>query len=114
MRQNGRVVLTRRLNRILSFEKDTGLVSVEPGVTFRELHSFASERGYSVPVVPGTAFVTLGGGVASDIHGKNQDTQGCFGDHIEWLDLVVASGDEIRVARSEHPKRFSATNGGSG
>ena len=114
MRQNGRVVLTRRLNRILSFEKDTGLVSVEPGVTFRELHSFASERGYLVPVVPGTAFVTLGGGVASDIHGKNQDTQGCFGDHIEWLDLVVASGDVIRVSRSEHPELFSATIGGCG
>ncbi|MEC8700299.1 MAG: FAD-binding oxidoreductase, partial [Pseudomonadota bacterium] len=114
MCQNGRIVLTRRLNRILSFEKDTGLVSVEPGVTFRELHSFASEHGFLVPVVPGTAFVTLGGGVASDIHGKNQDTQGCLGDHIEWLDLVVASGDVIRVSRSEHPKLFSATIGGCG
>ena len=67
-----------------------------------------------MPVVPGTAFVTLGGGVASDIHGKNQDTQGCLGDHIEWLDLVVASGDVICVSRSEHPKLFSATIGGCG
>ena len=114
MRQNGCAILSHRMDRFLSFDEGSGVVAVEPGVTFAGLHAFASARGFLPPVVPGTAFVTLGGGVASDIHGKNHDSQGCLGEHIEWLDLVLASGETVRATRTEHPELFSATIGGCG
>ena len=114
MRRNGCAIISSRLDRFLSFDKERGVVAVETGVTFAGLHAFASARGFLPPVVPGTAFVTLGGAVASDIHGKNHDSQGCLGEHIEWLDLVLASGEAIRASRTEHPDLFSATIGGCG
>ena len=114
MRRNGCAIISSRLDRFLSFDKERGVVAVETGVTFAGLHAFASARGFLAPVVPGTAFVTLGGAVASDIHGKNHDSQGCLGEHIEWLDLVLASGEAIRASRTEHPDLFSATIGGCG
>ncbi len=114
MRQKGCAILSSRMDRFLSFDERCGVVAVEPGITFAELYAFTSNRGFLPPVVPGTGLVTLGGGVASDIHGKNHDSQGCLGEHIEWLDLILASGEPVRATRTEHPELFSATIGGCG
>ena len=65
MRDGGTALLTRRLDRIIEFDADTGAITLEAGVTFAELHEFATQRGFLPPVTPGTAFVTIGGGVAS-------------------------------------------------
>ena len=66
MRNGGTAFLTRRLDRIIELDADTGAITLEAGVTFAELHEFATQRGFLPPVTPGTAFVTIGGGVASD------------------------------------------------
>ena len=66
------------------------------------------------PVTPGTAFVTIGGGVASDVHGKNHDLHGTLGAHIDWLDIVIANGECVRASPTEHPELFAATIGGCG
>ena len=111
---DGSVILTERLNRILSFDPATGLVVVEPGVTYADLLAVFLPRGFRVPVSPGTSFVTMGGAVANDVHGKNQHVAGCFGDCVEWLDLLCADGSVRRLSPTENPSLFDATIGGIG
>ena len=111
---DGSVILTERLNRILSFDAGTGLVVVEPGVTFADLLAVFLPRGFRVPVSPGTSFVTIGGAVANDIHGKNQHVAGCFGNCVEWLDLLCADGSLQRLSATQNPALFDATIGGIG
>jgi len=114
LNDGGAVILTERLNRILSFDPASGLVVVEPGVTFADLLATFLPRGFRVPVSPGTSFVTVGGAVANDVHGKNQHVSGCFGDCVEWLDLLLADGSVRRLSPSEESELFDATIGGIG
>ena len=111
---DGAVILTERLNRILSFDPQTGLVVVEAGVTFRDLLEVFLPRGFRVPVSPGTCFVTMGGAVGNDVHGKNQHVDGSFGDWVEWLDLLCADGSTQRISPRQDPALFDATIGGIG
>ncbi len=110
----GRVLLTRRLDRLLEFDPQTGLVEAEPGVTLADLASALLPRGWLAPASPGTAFATLGGAVANDVHGKNHDRMGSFGDHLAWIDLMLPSGETVRVTEGERPALFGATVGGLG
>ncbi len=110
----GRVMLTRRLDRLLDFDAETGLLEAEPGVTFADLLSVFLPRGWLAPASPGTAFATLGGAVANDIHGKNHDRMGSFGDHLAWIDLLLSSGEVVRIGETERPELFRATIGGLG
>ena len=110
----GRVMLMRRLDRLLAFDAETGILEAEPGVTFADLIAVFLPRGWLAPATPGTAFATLGGAVANDIHGKNHDRMGSFGDHLAWIDLLLPSGEVARIGESEHPELFRATIGGLG
>ncbi|MFP4003666.1 MAG: FAD-dependent oxidoreductase, partial [Alphaproteobacteria bacterium] len=94
----GRTLLTGRLDRLLSFDEDTGELVAEAGVTFADLMQVFLPRGWMVPVTPGTAFATLGGAVANDVHGKNHDQAGSFGDHVRWLHVLLPSGDVVRAS----------------
>lgn len=114
LNDGGRALLTRRLDRILAFDPATGDVVAEPGVTFADMLSIFLSKGFLVPVTPGTAFATLGGAVAHDVHGKNHDRTGSFGDHVRWLDLLLPSGETVRVSPTERPELFAATLGGIG
>jgi len=114
LNSQGRVILTRRLNRMLAFDDDSGLLEAEPGVTFNDLLAVFLRRGWLVPATPGTAFATLGGAVANDIHGKNHDRVGSFGDHLTWIDLMLPSGEIVRTTDSERPELFRATIAGLG
>ncbi len=110
----GRVLLTRRLDRILAFDPATGDLVAEPGVTFADLLDVFLPRGFIAPATPGTAFATLGGAVANDVHGKNHDRAGSFGDHLQWLDLLLPSGEIRRVSPDADGELFAATIGGVG
>jgi decaprenylphospho-beta-D-ribofuranose 2-oxidase len=114
LNSEGRVLLTRRLDRMLGFDPQSGLLETEPGVTFADLLSCFLPRGWMAPASPGTAFATLGGGVANDVHGKNHDRMGSFGDHLAWIDLLLPSGERVRVSETEHPELYRATIGGLG
>ncbi len=114
LNRHGHVVLTKRLNRLLAYDDASGLLECEPGVTFRDLLDVFLKRGLVFPVAPGTAFATIGGAVANDVHGKNHDLVGSFGDHVAWLDLVLASGETVRASPEENPDLFHATIGGGG
>jgi decaprenylphospho-beta-D-ribofuranose 2-oxidase len=112
--EGGRVILTGRLDRILAFDPERLEVTVEPGVTFETLMRVFLPRGLMVPVTPGTAFATIGGAIANDVHGKNHETAGSFGDHLRWADLLLPDGSVVRASPQERPDLFAATVGGLG
>jgi decaprenylphospho-beta-D-ribofuranose 2-oxidase len=99
---------------MVSFDPSDGTLVCEAGVTFDDLLNAFSGRGFLPPTSPGTAFATVGGAVANDIHGKNHDRAGSFGDHVLWLDLILPSGELVRVSPTERPELFAATIGGIG
>lgn len=108
------VVGTTLADRILAFDPESGRIRVEAGLALRDLLSVFFERGYFVPVTPGTTFVTIGGMVASDVHGKNHHCDGTFGDHVHALLMRVADGRLVECSPTEHPDLFWATVGGMG
>jgi decaprenylphospho-beta-D-ribofuranose 2-oxidase len=110
----GSAVLACGLAGILSFDPATGLVEVEPGVTFTQLMAAFLPRGFLVPVSPGTGFATIGGAVANDVHGKNHEQAGSFGSHITALDLLTADGTLRTIGPDREPALFHATCGGLG
>src|SRR6187401_3132965 len=84
------VVSTVLADRILAFDPDSGVLRAEAGLSLDDIYRLFLPRGWFVPVTPGTKFVTLGGMVAADVHGKNHHIAGSFGRHVAWLDLAVA------------------------
>ncbi|MCK6449522.1 MAG: FAD-binding oxidoreductase [Alphaproteobacteria bacterium] len=114
LNQGGDTILTERLDRLLAFDAATGALDCEAGVTIDDLVDVFLPRGWMPPVCPGTAFVTLGGALANDVHGKNHDRVGSFADHVRWFDLLAADGAVRRVTPDSDPALFAATCGGIG
>jgi decaprenylphospho-beta-D-ribofuranose 2-oxidase len=103
-----------RLDRLLAFDAATGVLECEAGVTFRTLLDIFVPKGFVPPVSPGTSYATVGGALAADVHGKNHDRHGSFGDHVLWFDLLCADGQTRRVLPDAHGDLFAATIGGMG
>lgn len=97
----------------IELDEDRGVVRCPAGVSLDHLISFLVPRGFFVPVTPGTRFVTVGGAVASDIHGKNHHVDGSFGSHVEKIVLLLADGSIIE-ATPHDADLFWATIGGMG
>lgn len=110
----GRVISSRYLNLLLGFDPAIGRVRCGVGITLAELLEVFVPKGWFLPVTPGTKFVTVGGAIASDAHGKNHHVKGCFSECVECFDLVVASGEVLTCSRSEHSDLFYATCAGMG
>lgn len=110
---NGGILLdTRSLDRFISFDAETGCLRAEAGVTLAEVLALCIPHGWFLPVTPGTKFVTLGGAVANDVHGKNHHVAGTFGRHVTRLELVRSSGRRIEL--TPEYKLFRATVAGLG
>jgi FAD/FMN-containing dehydrogenase len=103
-----------RLNRMLAFDEEGGVLTCEAGVSLGEIEEVFVPRGWFLPVVPGTKFVTVGGAVASDVHGKNHHKEGSFSDHVIFLELLLPDGSVRRCSREDNPELFRATCGGMG
>ena len=101
-------------DRVLAFDPATGLLRAEAGLCLAEINRLFWLRGWSFPVLPGTQFVTLGGMVAADIHGKNHHVDGTLGRHVRWLRLRLADDRIVECSREEHADLFRATLGGMG
>jgi FAD/FMN-containing dehydrogenase len=114
LNDKNRVVDIQRLNRMLSFDETTGLLRCEAGVTLAEIIDVFLPRGFFPPVTPGTRFVTLGGSIAADVHGKNHHRDSSLASHLTYFDLMLASGEIRRCSREENPDLFWATVGGMG
>jgi len=105
---------TRLADRFLSFDSKTGALRAEAGLSLAHLNGLFLPRGWSSPVLPGTQFVTLGGMVAADVHGKNHHVAGSFGEHVQSLRMRVADGRILEVNERSEPDLFRATIGGMG
>src|SRR5690606_23318046 len=100
------VATTTLADRILAFDEETGLLHAEAGLSLKELNRIFLPRGFFVPVTPGTQFVTLGGMVAADVHGKEHHRVGCFGEHVTRLRMRVADGRILWCSDEEHSDLF--------
>ena len=114
LNDQNRVVDLTRLNRMLSFDPVSCLLRCEAGVTIAEIIDVFLPRGYFPPVTPGTRFVTLGGSIAADVHGKNHHRDSSLAAHVISFDLMLASGEIQRCSREENASLFWATVGGMG
>lgn len=102
------------LNRFRSFDEASGRLTVESGVLLADIIASLLPRGFFPPVVPGTQFVTVGGMIAADVHGKNHHGAGSFGTHVESLFLALPNGETVTCSSQERVDLFAATIGGMG
>jgi FAD/FMN-containing dehydrogenase len=108
------VAATPLADRILSFDAESGLLRAEAGLSLREINRIFLPRGFFDPVAPGTQFITLGGMVAADVHGKTHHRGGSFGNHVTKLKMRVADGRIVECSRELNADLFRATLGGMG
>ena len=110
----GALIDMRRMNGILDLDPETGVLEAEAGAMLGDIIAHAAPHGFFPAVVPGTQFVTLGGAIANDVHGKNHHLRGTFGRHVEALTLLRSGGRLLRCSGVENPELFAATIGGMG
>jgi decaprenylphospho-beta-D-ribofuranose 2-oxidase len=113
LNSGGRVIDTTRLDDI-DLDPTTGMVTACAGISIDSLIRILVPRGFFVPVTPGTRYVTVGGAIAADIHGKNHHVSGSWCDHLESFRLLVPSGEVLDVSRHSDLELFWATAGGLG
>ena len=112
--ENGHVVEMRSMDRFIQTDWENGIIVAEAGVTLSEILEIAIPNGWFLSVTPGTQFVTLGGAIANDVHGKNHHLRGTFGNHVLRLGLVRHGEDVLVCSPSENVELFAATIGGLG
>ncbi len=110
----GPVIAMRRLDRLLAFDPETGVLEAEAGVPVGEIARIMAARGWALPVLPGTGLATLAGCIANDVHGKSHHIAGSFGQHVLSIDLMGPSGRIRRITPEGAPDLFRATIGGLG
>ena len=108
------VIQTDYLDHFIEFNDSTGVLTCEAGVSIREILQLIVPKGWFVPVTPGSSFVTMGGAIASDVHGKNHHISGTFSEHLLSFDLLLGTGEIVSVTKDGYPDLFRATCGGIG
>jgi FAD/FMN-containing dehydrogenase len=114
LNRDQRVALQTGFNRMIAFDDQTGVLECEAGVSFAEIIDVFLPRGWFLPVTPGTKFVTVGGAIAADVHGKNHHQVGSLGRFVLELRMLLANGTEVVCSPSQRADLFWATVGGMG
>ncbi len=114
LNDGGILLQTLGLDRFIAFDPATGIMSCEAGTLFADILDLVVPQGWFLPVTPGTRFVTVGGAIANDVHGKNHHRAGTFGHHVREFELLRTDGSRMRCAPEENPEWFAATLGGLG
>lgn len=108
------VILTQRFDRMIAFDSATGVLQCEAAVSLAEIIELFVPRGFFFPVTPGTKFISIGGAIAADVHGKNHHANGSMGEFVLDLRLLTASGAIVECSRELNSDLFWATIGGMG
>lgn len=103
-----------QMNRVISFDETSGILQTEPGVTFENILLKTLDKNWVLPTIPGTRYVTMGGALANNIHGKNARAQGNFGGSVEKFKIILGNGEEKVCSRNENSELFFAVIGGMG
>lgn len=114
LNDGGTLLDARGLDRFISFDPETGVLECEAGVLFSTILELIVPQGWFLPVTPGTRFVTVGGAIANDVHGKNHHRAGSFGNHVLSLDLLRTDNSRITCSGEKNEELFNATIGGLG
>ncbi|WP_019449805.1 FAD-binding oxidoreductase [Cupriavidus sp. BIS7] len=114
LNHGGALLSTRYLDHFIAFDSASGVLRCEAGVLLADILRLALPQGWFLPVTPGTRFVTLGGAIANDVHGKNHLTHGSFGRHVRAFMLRRSDGTLLRCSAQHNADWFSATIGGLG
>jgi decaprenylphospho-beta-D-ribofuranose 2-oxidase len=104
----------RRFDHFLAFDEVSGQLTAQAGVLLADIIDAFLPRGWFPAITPGTKFVTLGGMIAADVHGKNHHRDGSFRECVDWIDVMGADGEISRCSRESHAELFDATLGGMG
>jgi decaprenylphospho-beta-D-ribofuranose 2-oxidase len=107
-------ISSRLLNHITDFDEHTGTIRCGAGVTLAELLDLFVPRGWFLRSTPGTKLISVGGAIASDVHGKSHHREGCFSNHVSTLTLMLGDGETVTCSRDTLPELFHATCGGMG
>ena len=107
-------VSTLKYDKITAFDTATGIITCQSGITLDQLLEVIVPKGWFLPVTPGTKFVTIGGMVASDVHGKNHHIDGAFSRHVLEIELLTGTGDIITCSKTYLSELLEATCGGMG
>ncbi len=114
LNDSNNLISTKQLNHFIRFDRNTGILCVEAGVTLDTVLKVIVPEGWFVPVTPGTRFVTLGGMLANDVHGKNHHNAGTIGCHITQFELYRSNGERYLCSPTNNESLFKATIGGLG
>lgn len=114
LNDGGTLLGMRGLDHFIAFDPESGLLTCEAGVLFSEILDLVVPQGWFLPVTPGTRFVTVGGAIGNDVHGKNHHRAGTFGHHVLAFELLRTDGSRLRCSIDENPEWFAATIGGLG
>lgn len=114
LNDDGVLLSTYALNKFIAFNRETGELICEAGVTFADIITVCLPAGWFPPVTPGTKFVSVGGALANDVHGKNHHVSGTFGCHVLEFQLVRSGGEMLYCSPTENSELFRATIGGLG
>lgn len=107
-------ISTLKYDKILSFDIEKGILECQSGLTLDKILEVIVPKGWFLPVTPGTKFITVGGAIASDVHGKNHHVDGCFSQHVLDMDVVLADGHTVTCSPYSNSDLFWATCGGMG
>jgi len=102
------------MNQLMAFDRENGLIRCEAGVTLAQVLDLIVPHGWHLPATPGTKFVTIGGAIANDVHGKNHHVAGTFGCHVTQFELLRSDGERLICSPDENVEMFRATIGGLG
>ncbi len=108
------VISTLRHNKIISFDRASGILDCQAGLTLDDILAVIVPAGWFLPVTPGTKFITVGGAVASDVHGKNHHKEGSFCQYVNFLELINSQGEHVKCSPEEEAELFRTTCGGMG
>jgi len=108
------ILESAKLNETLDFDSENGIFTCRSGKMLNMILDEIVPKGFFLPVTPGTKFITVGGAIAADIHGKNHHVDGCFSQHVLWFNLMTADGSIRKCSRTENTELFWATCGGMG
>jgi FAD/FMN-containing dehydrogenase len=111
---NTKILSMMRFDHFLGFDDTNGVLSCEAGVSLEEILDVIVPKGWFLPVTPGTKFVTIGGAIASDVHGKNHHVAGSFSHHVLSIKIMIGDGTTLVCTKTENSDLFWATCGGMG
>lgn len=116
LNENNILIDMRALDHVREFDTANGVLDAEAGMSLKDILVLCTQKGgaWFLPVTPGTKFVTLGGAIANDVHGKNHHGAGCFGNHVLSLRLLRSDGQMLTCSPKENTDLFRATIGGMG